>query len=521
MTNTSDLLTVISNNPGATVDVSRPVLVIGVFDLFHRGHVELLRRARELGSALYVVINGDDFTESYKRRPVMSENDRLAVVLACRYVDYAIISNVHDAKPIIEKYGIKIIVHGDDWPHDAYMHQIRITEDYVKEKGIEMIYTPYYQGESTSQLIRRVAGTPARDEVTGKRRFLNVPVQFEVFSDHQETHIGIAQALRQLTDGFPRVHILSGRGKTAHIATKLLQGISASCKSVGQGVLQGCGLGDVSAKVQTLSGSVDLLIVVGGGSVIDPAKLVAGNLKIPLIVVPTALSSDCIGSPISVLSDRAGKKVSLPSTIPSMVIVDTSVTTAAPELMAIAGLCDVLSNASAILDAEDARTQARHQLDNFAIALSDSACRLLIPVNWDQFHAPIGHESLAKALILSGLAMGFSGDSVPCSGAEHAISHAIDFMGLGNGSHGLQVGITTLYCHYLRLANGKTGISSDVLHALKEIRPTLHPETIGLTKQKFMEAVKMGQEIRPDRYTILNQVTKASTLEEAYDAAFD
>lgn len=50
--------------------MEKVVYVIGSFDLFHRGHVELLRRARALGDRLIVAINGDDIVEKYKRRPL-------------------------------------------------------------------------------------------------------------------------------------------------------------------------------------------------------------------------------------------------------------------------------------------------------------------------------------------------------------------------------------------------------------------------------------------------------------------
>jgi cytidyltransferase-like protein len=59
--------------------MEKVVYVIGSFDLFHRGHVELLRRARALGDRLIVAINGDDIVEKYKRRPYIKEDDRLAV----------------------------------------------------------------------------------------------------------------------------------------------------------------------------------------------------------------------------------------------------------------------------------------------------------------------------------------------------------------------------------------------------------------------------------------------------------
>ena len=90
--------------------MEKVVYVIGSFDLFHRGHVELLRRARALGDRLIVAINGDDIVEKYKRRPYIKEDDRLAVVQACRYVDEAFVIHTFDNKEVICKYGINIIV---------------------------------------------------------------------------------------------------------------------------------------------------------------------------------------------------------------------------------------------------------------------------------------------------------------------------------------------------------------------------------------------------------------------------
>src|SRR5699024_114651 len=103
------------------------VYVIGVFDLFHTGHVELLRRARALGDELIVAINGDEMVASYKRRPYLSEQDRMAVVGACKYVDDVFVIRQYDNKKVIEKYGINKIVHGDDWEAESYMEQIRVT----------------------------------------------------------------------------------------------------------------------------------------------------------------------------------------------------------------------------------------------------------------------------------------------------------------------------------------------------------------------------------------------------------
>ena len=123
------------------------VYVIGVFDLFHFGHVELLRRAKELGDRLIVAINGDEMVASYKRRPFLSEQDRLEVVKACRYVDDAF---------IIHEYDIDIIVHGDDWDGEGYLKQIRVTPEFLEEHHVSMVYLPYTKGISTSELVEKI-----------------------------------------------------------------------------------------------------------------------------------------------------------------------------------------------------------------------------------------------------------------------------------------------------------------------------------------------------------------------------
>lgn len=66
------------------------VYVDMVGDLFHPGHVELLRQARSFGNWLVVGVLADDVVETYKRRPIMTLDERVAVIRACRYVDEVI-----------------------------------------------------------------------------------------------------------------------------------------------------------------------------------------------------------------------------------------------------------------------------------------------------------------------------------------------------------------------------------------------------------------------------------------------
>lgn len=132
------------------------VYVVGVFDLFHRGHVELLKRARALGDKLVVAVNSDDMVAEYKRRPYISEEDRLAVIRSCRYVDEAFIIDTFDNKESVIRYGVNIIVHGDDWTGDSYLEQIRLDRKFIEEHQIVLEFLPYTKGISTSDLINKI-----------------------------------------------------------------------------------------------------------------------------------------------------------------------------------------------------------------------------------------------------------------------------------------------------------------------------------------------------------------------------
>lgn len=113
----------------------------GSFDLFHAGHVAFLRECKQYGEVI-VAVNSDAFHESYRGKPpVVSERNRLEVVLGCRYVDRAFIVADHASQPlIIAATAPTHIVHGDDWVGESLLRQLGIDRAFLYEHGIQMMY---------------------------------------------------------------------------------------------------------------------------------------------------------------------------------------------------------------------------------------------------------------------------------------------------------------------------------------------------------------------------------------------
>jgi len=130
----------------------------GTFDLLHAGHVELLRKCKELGEVT-VALNTDDFIENYKGKPpVMTYQEREAVLLACRYVDRVIPNHGGlDSKPSILAVKPDLIVIGSDWAKKDYYKQMQFTTDWLDEHGIGLAYVPYSWGISSTEIKRRIA----------------------------------------------------------------------------------------------------------------------------------------------------------------------------------------------------------------------------------------------------------------------------------------------------------------------------------------------------------------------------
>ena len=125
----------------------------GVFDLFHIGHVNLLRNARAICDKLIVGVSTDDLVFSYKgKKPVIPYHERVEVVRACRYVDVVIGQEQKDKWEAWKKIRFDALFVGDDWYEEETWRDL---EDRLKAVDTRVVYFPYTKGTS-STLINEV-----------------------------------------------------------------------------------------------------------------------------------------------------------------------------------------------------------------------------------------------------------------------------------------------------------------------------------------------------------------------------
>lgn len=121
-----------------------------------------LQRCKEIagkGGKVYVSLNSDEFIQAYKGKGlVMSFTERRAVLMACKYVDRVIENwGGADSTQAIEWVCPDLIVIGSDWARRDYYTQMGFTQDWLDERGIGLVYIPYTQGISSTDIKARLA----------------------------------------------------------------------------------------------------------------------------------------------------------------------------------------------------------------------------------------------------------------------------------------------------------------------------------------------------------------------------
>jgi D-beta-D-heptose 7-phosphate kinase / D-beta-D-heptose 1-phosphate adenosyltransferase len=125
----------------------------GCFDLFHAGHLEVLRKASELGDVLVVGINSDKSVARIKGqgRPIIPEDERVALVSAMQFVDYAVVFDEDTPLKLIEQVQPDVLVKGEDWKGKPV-----VGENVVTARGGKVQYVKLLSGISTTNLIDKI-----------------------------------------------------------------------------------------------------------------------------------------------------------------------------------------------------------------------------------------------------------------------------------------------------------------------------------------------------------------------------
>jgi len=255
------------------------------------------------------------------------------------------------------------------------------------------------------------------------------------------------------------------------------------------------------------------LMAVGGGSKIDIAKMVAKNLDIPFLSIPTSISHDGIASDRASLKSNTGS-LSVETVSPTGIIADTKIISDAPYRYLASGCADVISNLTALKDWEFANMMCGEELSSSAFMISKYAAENII--DNCNIIKPGLEESVwyvMRPIVASGVSMCIAGSSRPTSGSEHMFSHALDVLCPERALHGEQCGIGAIMMMHLHGGDWRR-----IRDALNSIGAPTTAEEMGFTEDDIVDALVMAKDMRKERFTILGD--KGLNREAARNLAY-
>jgi glycerol-1-phosphate dehydrogenase [NAD(P)+] len=244
-----------------------------------------------------------------------------------------------------------------------------------------------------------------------------------------------------------------------------------------------------------------VLFGVGGGAIIDAAKISSCTQDVPFISVPTTVSHDGIASPLASFKG-SDKPYSILAQAPLAIIADTEVIAQAPWRFVVSGCGDIISKFTAVKDWKLAHLEKGEYYGGYAASLALMSAKLVtenaqLIVNREDE----GLRVLLEALISCGVAMSIAGSSRPCSGAEHLFSHALDLVSPNHAMHGEQCGVGAIFTSFLHGSNWQR-----IKATLKQIGAPTTAYELGVKDMDVVKALQVAVQIRPERYTILHKL---------------
>lgn len=122
----------------------------GVFDMFHVGHLNILKRAKEQCEFLIVGVSTDELVKKYKKKiPVIPFEERKDIVESIKYVDKVVPQSSMNKIEAWEQFHFDAIFHGDDWKGSDLYNEVEVE---LNKVGCDMVFLPHTDGTSSTLL---------------------------------------------------------------------------------------------------------------------------------------------------------------------------------------------------------------------------------------------------------------------------------------------------------------------------------------------------------------------------------
>jgi glycerol-3-phosphate cytidylyltransferase len=127
----------------------------GVFDLFHIGHLNILKEAHSFCDYLIVGVTTDELTKKIKNKlPLIPYKERIEIVRSCKYTDKAVKKNKIKILEAWQKYQFDIMIKGDDWKGTPKGEALKKE---LKKIGVQLVYFPYTNCISSTKLTKALS----------------------------------------------------------------------------------------------------------------------------------------------------------------------------------------------------------------------------------------------------------------------------------------------------------------------------------------------------------------------------